>query len=157
VVRKVSDLVYRIQMRKREANMHVEQLKLCRDSREELRDRRQRHRCRMRPSAPPRARASNGSRRRNVGKLRRGPAILVCIVRETKCGWIRPHSRRKSRKYPGWGEERGRTTERDGETDDAVSENYEESPTRSYAPYEEQSLNESNCKVGRNPPAEGER
>jgi hypothetical protein len=52
MVRKVSDLVYGIQMRKREANMHVEQLKLCRDSREELRERRKQHRRRRREQAP---------------------------------------------------------------------------------------------------------
>jgi hypothetical protein len=49
--------------------------------------------------------------------------------------------------------------EREQETapDDVMSENYEECPLCSYAPYEEQSVNESNCKVGSNPPTEGER
>jgi hypothetical protein len=52
VIRKVTDLVYGIQMGNREVNVHVEQLKLCRTSREELRLRRKQNRQRMRVQKP---------------------------------------------------------------------------------------------------------
>jgi hypothetical protein len=52
VLRKISDYVYRIQIRKKEANLHVEQLKLCRASREELREKRKQNRRRMREQRP---------------------------------------------------------------------------------------------------------
>jgi hypothetical protein len=54
VIQKVTDLVYRVQMGKGEANLHVEQLKLCRTSREELREKRKQHRRRMREQRPAR-------------------------------------------------------------------------------------------------------
>jgi hypothetical protein len=69
VIQKITGLVYRIQMGKREANLHVELLKLCRASREELRKAEAAPTQNERASAPPRERARNGSRRRNVGKL----------------------------------------------------------------------------------------
>jgi U3 small nucleolar RNA-associated protein 14 len=43
--------VYRVQRRNREANLHIEQLKLCRATREELRERRRQNR-RMREQRP---------------------------------------------------------------------------------------------------------
>jgi hypothetical protein len=52
VIRKISDLVYRIQSTKREVNLHIEQLKLCRASREELRERRRQNKRRMREKRP---------------------------------------------------------------------------------------------------------
>jgi hypothetical protein len=52
VIRKVSDLVYRIQMGKRKVNLHVDKLKLCRASREELRERRKQNRRRIREQRP---------------------------------------------------------------------------------------------------------
>jgi hypothetical protein len=52
VIRRISDLVYKIRIGKREVNLHVEQLKLCRASREELREGRRQHQRRMRYQRP---------------------------------------------------------------------------------------------------------
>jgi hypothetical protein len=57
VVHKVSDLVYKIRIGTREVNLNVEQLKLCRATREQLRTRR-RERRRMLREQHPRPEAS---------------------------------------------------------------------------------------------------
>jgi hypothetical protein len=48
VLRRISDLVYKIQMGPREVNVYVEQVKLCRATREELRERKRQGRRRIR-------------------------------------------------------------------------------------------------------------
>jgi hypothetical protein len=48
VLRRISDLVYKIQMGPREVNVHVEQLELCRATREELRERKRQGRRQIR-------------------------------------------------------------------------------------------------------------
>ena len=52
IVRKISDLIYRVQVGHKEVNLHVEQIKLCRASRDELRERRRQNRRRMREQRP---------------------------------------------------------------------------------------------------------
>jgi hypothetical protein len=48
VIRKITDLVYEVQIDQRHVNLNVEQLKLCRASREELRERKKQNKQRMR-------------------------------------------------------------------------------------------------------------
>jgi hypothetical protein len=49
---KVSDLVYKIQVGKREVNLHVEQLNMCRATQAELRESRRQNRWRMKEQRP---------------------------------------------------------------------------------------------------------
>jgi uncharacterized membrane-anchored protein len=81
VIRKISDLVYRVQIGKREANLHVEQLKLCRASREELREkRRQNRRMRQQKLRLERAEETDSDDAASEEECQREVSILVRAV-----------------------------------------------------------------------------
>ena len=121
ILKNVSDLVYTIQMGRTEVNIHIELLKLCRASREELRERRRQNRRRMRDQEPRHQR--NGEEESDDTASEEGEAWPLYWSAPRESHNMTGQECRVSGKAPGAGEtETEQTAERD-ETSEEGNDN----------------------------------
>jgi hypothetical protein len=142
--------VYRVQIGRREVNLHVEQLKLCRATREELRERRRQNRRRMREQRPRSERVG--------GETDSDDAVSEEEGQERPLYSYAPYERRDRRGMRGQ-RPRFRQEERETNSGDSAPEEREDGLHYSYVTHDGQFATfatEQNCGVSGNAPTEEE-
>ena len=145
VLKKISDLVYTIQVGKKEVNVHVEQLKLCRASREELRERRKQNRQRRREWRPQQVREDSESSSSDSSSEEGGSEPLHSSKSYERRG-VNEYNRRRSGSVPT----KDGTASRNDDSSDSESEDGDDWPLYRYAQNESHSRTERDSRVSKN-------
>ena len=145
VLKRISDLVYTIQVGKKEVNVHVEQLKLCRASREELRERRKQNRQRRREWRPQQVREDSESSSSDSSSEEGGSEPLHSSKPYERRG-VNEYNRRRSGSVPT----KDGTARRNEDSSDSESEDGDDWPLYRYAQNESHSRTERDSRVSKN-------